>query len=51
MFCVFRGILLERGYLFSSYNTDNAWFEIISYNYHDYDSELIGDLQVLYYHV
>ena len=44
-----RGALLERGYLGSPYNTDHAWFEIVSYNYHDHDGELLGDLNITNY--
>ncbi|KAL5264254.1 hypothetical protein ACHWQZ_G005374 [Mnemiopsis leidyi] len=35
-----RGLLVEREYLDSTFNTDNAWLELICYNFHDHDHEL-----------
>ncbi|XP_063676997.1 transient receptor potential cation channel subfamily M member 2-like [Bolinopsis microptera] len=35
-----RGLLIEREYLDSTFNTDNAWLEFTCYNFHDHDSEL-----------
>ena len=35
-----RGVLVEREYLDSTFNTDNAWLELICHNFHDHDCEL-----------